>query len=62
MSTYYFFLTPLPVFSHLIREHTEDIFERVAHSLEPGEMLSNSASHKVPNFVQHSQIQQKKMK
>ena len=30
------------------------IFKNVAHSLEPGESPSNSASHQAPNYVQRS--------
>ena len=30
------------------------VFKNVAHSLEPGETLSNSASHQAPNYVQRS--------
>ena len=30
------------------------IFKHVAHSLEPGETPSNSASHQAPNYVQRS--------
>ena len=30
------------------------IFKNVAHSLEPGETPSYSASHKAPNYVQRS--------
>ena len=30
------------------------IFKNVAHSLEPGETPSNSASHLAPNYVQRS--------
>ena len=29
-------------------------FKNVAHSLEPGETPSNSASHQAPNYVQRS--------
>jgi len=34
------------------------IFKNVAHSLEPDETPSNSASHKASNYVQRSQISQ----
>ena len=30
------------------------IFENIAHSLEPGETPSYSASHQAPNYVQRS--------
>ena len=30
------------------------LFKNVAHSLEPGETPSNSASHQAPNYVQRS--------
>ena len=30
------------------------IFKNIAHTLEPGETPSNSASHQAPNYVQHS--------
>ena len=30
------------------------IFKNIAHSLEPGETPSNSASHQAPNYVQRS--------
>jgi len=36
------------------QEHTEDI-------LKSGETLSYLASHQAPNYVQHSQISQKKL-
>ena len=32
------------------------LFKDVAHSLEPGETTSNSASHQAPNYVQRSKI------
>jgi len=32
------------------------ILKNVVHSLEPGEMPSNLASHQAPNYVQHSSI------
>ena len=30
------------------------IFKNVIHSFEPGEMPSDSASHRAPNYAQHS--------
>ena len=30
------------------------LFKNVAHSLEPGETPSNSASHRAPNYAQRS--------
>ena len=32
------------------------IFKNVAHTLEPGETPSDSASHQAPNYVQRSYI------
>ena len=37
-------------------------FKNVVHSLEPGETLSNSASHQATNVVQHSLISQNTLK
>jgi len=36
--------------------------KNVAHSLEPGETPSNSASHQAPNYIHHSKILQNMMK
>ena len=38
------------------------IFKNVAHSFEPGETPSYSASHQAPNYVQCSSISQNMVK